>query len=409
MLCCLVALGFSFANGDAHRLSAFLQVANCSLKVDHTAAFATLHPLFVLSPFSHGTRFSLFSSRFSQFSSPIIYADSHPVSLHNVAFSRSMSRAVVLTAVTPTEGVEHNERKVLSSEESSFFVKCTFNAISSVQGRADETMGGALYCQRCSVTFEQCMFSGNTAVTAGCAFFDNCELTTRSCNFTNNKATYVVGCISLQKTNCKVNDCYFVGNEGEIYVGVLKAVESTCDCEGVIFHANKAAYQSSVIDSEKSSMSFVGTQFSANLLTREMGGIVHNVRASTLRLIGCRFETALMVNGTGAKHPIKMDAESVVNSISCCFDVDSESDLKKDNEGTLTVDLGTMFMKQCPCKPVVLPAAYDIVDVNIVLHGGLVTHRFVVTALALLATACVAAMVLIFGSGQVKTEWVALL
>ena len=408
MLCFLVALGFSFGNTDAHRLSAFLQVSNCSLKVGHTSAFAKVHPLFVLSPFSHGTRFSLFSSRFSHFSSPVIHADTHPVSLHNVAFSNSMSRAVVLTAATPTEGVDHNTRKVMLSEESSLFVKCTFNAMSSVHGRADETMGGALYCQGCSVTFKQCMFSGNSAVTAGCAYFDHCDITTESCNFTNNKATYVVGCISLVKTNSKVNDCYFVGNEGEIYVGVLKAVDSTCDCEGVIFHANKAAYQSSVIDAEKSAFSFVGTQFSANQLTRELGGIVHNLRASTVRLLGCRFETALTVNGT-SKHPIKMDAESIVNSVSSCFDVKSESDLRKDNEGTLTVDLGTMFMEQCPCKPVVLPAAYDIVDVNIVLHSGLVTHKFVVTALSLLATACVAAMVLVFGSGQVKTEWVALL
>lgn len=403
---CLVAFAASLGTPHTARLSAFVQLTNCSLKLPDYSSSLKRHPLFVLSRLSHPGRFSIFSSKFVRFSSPIIQSNSHPISLHDVVFAHSMSQAIVLTS-TPIVGIDHSERKIISGGEPSTFTKCTFNAISSIQETAKEATGGALYCQGCTLSFSHCMFSGNSAVTAGCAYFDQCDVTMESCNFTNNRATYVVGCLYFEKTHGKIRDCYFVGNEGEIYTGVLKLVDSNCECQGAIFHANKAAYQTCVVDYEKSNVVFTGTQFSANVLTRELGGVVHSLKASTVQLIGCRFATH--ITDFAGKRPLKVDSESTLQSVSCCFDVHDEEELKKDSDGVITIDLGTMFMTECPCKAVVLPAAYDIVDVNIVLHSEFVTHKFVITALALLATACVVAIVFVFGEGKVKTEWVALL
>lgn len=393
-------------SSDIAQLSAFVQFMNCTLKNVRQTDVISRQPLFVLSPSSMATRFSMTTSRFSRFTQPIIHAVDHPVSLHKVVFANSAARALEIDVSTELQAVEFSERRVMEGVEPSTFIKCKFNTLSAIQGTRDQTTGGAVTARKVSLYFKECMFSGNSATIAGSLAFDGCDVRLDRCDFSGNKAIYECGVALIVNTMLKMEECNFIKNEAEIYVAVMKLVNSTASGEGVVFHENKAPYQSSGCDLDKSTISFTGSQFSKNLLEEEAGGVVHSLRGSTMKLSGCRFDTVIQPRDT-VKRPILADEGSVVHTIGCCVDV-AEKDFRKGIEGVLRATGATTFGESCNCQPVEVPLGYQLAEREVRVSSTLLTSQFMLTSMVLIATAVVIAMLLSYSDGG-SSQWTKLL
>ena len=124
-----------------------------------------------------------------------------------------------------------------------------------------------------------------------------------------------------------------------------------------------------------------------------------------MKLSGCRFDTSI---SSAQKKPIKVDVESKLTAVGCCFDV-TEQDLKAGGEGTFELKLSTTFGSPCPCKPVTIPIAFDILNIDVKVKSELMTKQFLVTIMILISTVALITIVLTFGDTKRSDEWVQLL
>jgi hypothetical protein len=334
------------------------------------------------------------------------------VSIAHTSFASSASRAVTLSAApatAPSEGSfigrDIPARHVATSTAA--FKDCRFHTLSAVHGDLEDTTGGAVYSNRFDVSFASCAFSGNAAVCGGACKLLGCEARFDLCNFTNNKATFEAGVLNCQSVQLKLDECIFVQNEAELYVGVLKAANTTASGEGIIFHANRAIFHSSVADLTSSAMTLTGAQFSQNVIDSEEGGIVHALKASKLKLIGCQFETAVTGNIT-RRRPIRADQDSKVEIMLGCVDT-TETLLKSFIEGEFEKSIGTAFQDKCLCKYVSVPQAFDLVEKSIKIQSSLLTTNFIVTAAGLTFTVLLVIVLLVFDAPSAKSRWIALI
>jgi hypothetical protein len=400
-------LAFSACSSRLAHLSAFIQSTNCSLKVSHSSLTHFNHPLFLLSNRRTPATLTFFSSRFSHFSHPIVHSLSHSLSAFDTAFQFGASRAVTLEGSTDYQSVDVPTRYVV--KENAQFENCKFHALSSLRGDVDETSGGAIFSDGFDLVFKGCTFSGNAAVAGGVGAFLRGTIAFELCNFTNNRATFEAGALLVEGAKVRITESNFVQNEAELYVGVLKAMNSTVDGETIIFHANHAVFQSAVIDLEGSTAQFTAAQFSGNTIDNDDGGVVHSLRASTLSLRGCNFETVTKPSLNGSvKQPIHADTTSQVHVKHGCFDTPEET-LRGGIEGDFSSSIGTVYATMCHCTYVVLPQPYDVLDKELTLEESLLTTRFIVTAAGLIVLALVIIVLVVCDGSNARSRWIALI
>jgi hypothetical protein len=401
-------VAFSFSSERLAHLAAFLQSTNCSLKLSHSSLTYLRHPFIFLTHRSSRSTLTLFSSHFSRFSNPILHSVDHSLSVSRTTFEVSIARAVTFQSTTEYKSVDVANRHIANSE--AVFENCKFHALSSVRGDIDDTSGGAVFSDGFNLVFKSCSFSGNAAVAGGsCAFF-RCKASFELCNFTNNRATFEAGVITIEAGKLALNECNFVQNDAELYVGVLKALNSTVDGESLIFHANRAVFHSSVLDLDLSTALFTAAQFSGNTVDNEDGGIVHNLKQSKLKLRGCTFATVprFSINGTLPRQPIRADGTSQVIIKQGCFDT-PEAILREGIDGEYSSSIGTIFADRCECTSVTLPAPYDVMNKELKLADSLLTSRFILTAVGLSILALVIVVLVVCDGSNANSRWVALI
>jgi hypothetical protein len=324
------------------------------------------------------------------------------MSVHRTAFEFGISRAVTLSS-EDYKKLDITSRQVPRSF--SDFQQCQFRALSAVYGESDDTGGAAVFSDGFPVSFKSCTFSGNSAVAGGCCNLLHSNFDFDLCNFTMNRATFEAGTISVDSAILQISESNFVLNEAELYVGVLKAVNSTVIGDTLIFHANRAVFHSAVVDADASNVEITATQFSSNRVENEDGGIVLNLKASKLKLIGCNFETIARENGT--RKPIRGDIESRVTIKQSCFDT-QEAHLREYIEGSYSNSIGSIFTIKCHCSHVAMPQVFDIVEKSITLDDSLLTEQFIFSAVGLAGMTLVVLLLLVCEPTllRLKLQWV---
>jgi hypothetical protein len=313
---------------------------------------------------------------------------------------------VLLSGSTEYQSVDIPSRQIATSHAE--FKSCKFHALSAATGDVEDTAGGGIFSDGFDLTFMLCTFSGNAAVAGGAVAISNCEGRFTKCNFTSNKATFEAGVLQAQSSKLFLESCHFVQNEAELYVGAMKVVNSSIEGVAVIFHGNHALFHTSVLDMESSGAKFHGAQFSANIVEKEEGGVVHALKASQLKLVGCQFETIIGANAT-EKKPVRADHESRVVVKQSCFDT-SEDLLRSGIDGEyVNTGSGSSFIEKCQCEYVSMPQPYDVVERNIKLESSLLTTNFVVTAAGLSIIALLMVVLVVFDEPSAKTKWTALI
>jgi hypothetical protein len=349
-----------------------------------------------------------FSSNLTLSSSPLSLTTPISRSISHATFAVFSDRSVALETAAEYKSIEVVARHVATAEAE--FANCKFHALSSVRGEVDETSGGAVYSDRVKLGFKSCSFSGNSAVTGGAAAFLRSSVSFELCNFTNNRATFEAGVLSFDSASGVLNECNFVQNEAELYVGVIKGVNATIEGEALIFQGNRAVFHSAVVSLDGSTAQFTAAQFSGNVVDNEMGGVVHYLQESRLKLRGCTFETIPRVLGNASvvRQPIRADAASTVIIRQGCFDT-PEDIFKQGIEGDYSGSIGIIFTDRCPCAFLVVPHPYDVIDTELKLVDSLLTARFLLTAAGLAILALVIVVLVVCDGTRAQSQWVSLI
>ncbi|OHT14979.1 hypothetical protein TRFO_14646 [Tritrichomonas foetus] len=391
MIFLLLSLSTCF-DAKLFHLSSVVHNGNTSLSLSSISKQKFLyqsHPLFLLNRRRSTNIFTLFSSNFAYFSSPIIHSSSS-LNIINCNFRNSQKAIVLSSSGAEYKSNDFSSRYISSTE--AHMKDCSFHALSSVQGPPEQTTGGSFYSNGFKVTFLNCVFTGNSAQSGGAAAIFNTIANFDICNFSQNHAAMNTGAVLIEKCDVSFNDCNFVQNQAEIGIGALHLKFSTMKAEAVIFHKNSAQYQTGAVEIQNSQIQLIGTQFSGNMCAREHGGIsVYSKNSSTI-MIGCNFDTS--VTEGQDKSPIVTDKFSVFKAKMCCFDA-NEQIMRKKLEGNIDMSLHNSFGKSCHCNPVPAQVPFDVSEFNVKLHSNLFSSNFIGNIIVILvATLSIAVFML---------------
>jgi hypothetical protein len=163
--------------------------------------------------------------------------------------------------------------------------------------------GGAVSCNPATVTFDNCVFTGNEANTGGAIFWNGGTPEITGCDFSGNEVAAGGGALTLEETDGSVTNCTFTGNDalfgGAVYAHYDLTTTAFTGCD---FVGNTATDTGSsggaVFCHEEASPSFESCYFEGN--TGSAGGAVVSQLATAPTFTGCEFRANTTTDRGGA-------------------------------------------------------------------------------------------------------------
>ena len=338
-------------------ISAFLQQINSSLSFVSLQNYKYFqNPFLLFTDRASSVSFTLKSSRFSYFSSPIVFSQMEKckhftLNVNDCTF-RNSYKAIVLSA-KENEGsaydyVKNDFKKRIDVQADVSFDSCMFVSLFGIVRSDESQYGGALYSNGFNIDMKNCVFSMNNANYGGACYFENLAASIDKCTFTKNQGLVKTGAIELRQCSiANINDCNFVENVADS-IGTITAIKSKINIEAVIFQNNKAQTLSSVLYSANSSLKLIAIQFFQNECLKNNFNLVLLSSNCDISLTSCKFSSSAQENKF--ESPIKSDKKSSIIIKMSCFDCSSNI-IQRNILGEVDLSSQNSFDETCLCEP----------------------------------------------------------
>ena len=154
---------------------------------------------------------------------------------------------------------------------------------------------GGASCLRDGVTYENCIFEGNSADFGG-ALTSHCSGTIKNCTFKSNTANYYGGAISnvdgINSMNLKIVDCDFNSNSAP-YGGAIKLAGYSITIDDCNFDKNYASIDGGAVFVDTKTLGIHDSYFNYNSAEHNAGAVFVNGESTTVQGSTFRYNTAI--------------------------------------------------------------------------------------------------------------------
>ena len=154
---------------------------------------------------------------------------------------------------------------------------------------------GGASCLRDGVTYENCIFEGNSADFGG-ALTSHCSGTIKNCTFKSNTANYYGGAISnvdgINSMNLKIVDCDFNSNSAP-YGGAIKLSGYSITIDDCNFDKNYASIDGGAVFVDTKTLGIHDSYFNYNSAEHNAGAVFVNGESTTVQGSTFRYNTAI--------------------------------------------------------------------------------------------------------------------
>ena len=154
---------------------------------------------------------------------------------------------------------------------------------------------GGASCLRDGVTYENCIFEGNSADFGG-ALTSHCSGTIKNCTFKSNTANYYGGAISnvdgINSMNLKIVDCDFNSNSAP-YGGAIKLSGYSITIDDCNFDKNYASIDGGAVFVDTKTLGIHDSYFNYNSAEHNAGAVFVNGESTTVQGSIFRYNTAI--------------------------------------------------------------------------------------------------------------------
>ena len=241
---------------------------------------------------------------------------------------------------------------------------------------------GGASCLRNSVTYENCLFDGNSADFGG-ALTAHSSGTIKNCTFNSNTANDYGGAISnvegIQSMNLKIIDCDFNSNSAP-YGGAVRLTGNSITIDDCNFDKNYASIGGGAVFVETKIIDILDSNFNYNSAENNGGAVFINGESTNVQNSNFRYNTAIAnpkVKNDGLGGAIYINGSSdTVNNNKFEYNVARNgSAIYYDNSGkNLKITNNVMFKNQAwvYALPIYAKDIYygENVDVGAIIYGG---------------------------------------
>ena len=264
----------------------------------------------------------------------------------------------------------------------SIIKNCKFINNKAISITGTKLSHGGASCLRNSVTYENCLFDGNSADFGG-ALTAHSSGTIKNCTFNSNTANDYGGAISnvegIQSMNLKIIDCDFNSNSAP-YGGAVRLTGNSITIDDCNFDKNYASIDGGAVFVETKIIDILDSNFNYNSAENNGGAVFINGESTNVQNSNFRYNTAIAnpkVKNDGLGGAIYINGSSdTVNNNKFEYNVARNgSAIYYDNSGkNLKITNNVMFKNQAwvYALPIYAKDIYygENADVGAIIYGG---------------------------------------
>ena len=264
----------------------------------------------------------------------------------------------------------------------SLIKNCKFINNKAISITGTKLSHGGASCLRSSVTYENCLFEGNSADFGG-ALTAHSSGTIKNCTFNSNTANDYGGAISnvdgIQSMNLKIIDCDFNSNSAP-YGGAVRVTGNSVTIDDCNFNKNYASIDGGATFVETKIIDILDSNFNYNSAENNGGAVFINGEYTNVQNSNFTYNTAIanpkvQNDGLGGAIYINSSSDTVNNNKFEYNVARNGSAIYYDNSGkNLKITNNVMFKNQAwvYALPIYAKDIYhgENVDVGAIIYGG---------------------------------------